>query len=75
MCAGGLLGRSEGVCPPQLRLYAAVLEQRLLALGPAALRAVGVALCPVAVLLVGTGPHAGPCVLRDKQGHQQRQQH
>lgn len=61
--------------PPELRLYAAVLQQRLLAFSPAALRAVGVTLRSVVVLLIGASPHAGPGVLRDEQGHQQRQQH
>lgn len=75
MCAGGCLVGARVSAHPKLRLYAAVLQQWLLALGPAALRAVGVTLCPVAVLLIGAGPHAGPRVLRDKQGHQQRQQH
>lgn len=75
MCAGVLGLERRLPPPPQLWLYTAVLQQRLLALGPAALGAVGVTLCPVAVLLIGAGPHARPHVLRDKQGHQQRQQH
>lgn len=64
-----------GSLPPRLGLYTAVLQQRLLALRPAPLGAVGVALRPVAVLLVGPRPHAGPRVLGDEQRHQQGQQH
>lgn len=62
-------------CPRQLRLYAAVLQQGLLALSPTALWTMGVTLSPIAVLLIGTGSHARPRVLWDKQGHQQGQQH
>lgn len=73
VCAGSQDG--AGRRPLQLRLYTTVLQQRLLALGPTALGAVGVALCPVAVLLVGAGPHAWSRVFGDEQGHKEWQQH
>ena len=61
--------------PWRLGLYAAVLQEGLLALRPAALGAVGVALGPVVVLLVGPRPGPGPRVLRDEERHQQGEQH
>lgn len=65
-----------GMCPPLgLGLYTAVVQQRLFALCPAALGAVGVALGSVAVLLVAAEPHARPAVLRDEQSHQEGEQH
>lgn len=72
MCAGWRCYMNS-FCPCQLRLYTAVLQQGLLALSPAALWTVGVTLCPIAMLLIGTRSHARPRVLWDKQGHQQGQ--
>lgn len=72
VCAGCHV---NSFCPCQLRLYAAVLQQGLLALSPTALWTMGVTLSSIAVLLIGTGSHARPRVLWDKQGHQQGQQH